>query len=125
MSGISSLQIAPTPGSPLSLLGTLVLLSVLFAVTAHVAARFVLGDVPYRRALLVGPIPAVITLALQQYPTAVMIVVGIVGDFLVITYAYEVRYRIGGLITVVHYTVTVLASLVIANLLALLSTAPG
>lgn len=119
------LQVAPAAGGPLALGGTFVLLSVLFATTAHIAARYVLGSVPAWRAMLVGPVPAAITLGLQQYPTVVMILVGVSGDFAAIWAVYRVRPRDVALITGVHYTVSVILSITLASLIALLNTAPG
>ncbi|MFC6837125.1 DUF7473 family protein [Halomarina ordinaria] len=118
-------DVVPTAGGPLAVLGTFVVLTLLFALTAHIAARYVLGDVPYSRALLVGPVPAGVTLLLQQYPTWAMILVGLVGDFLAIRLVYRVRAKLGTLITVVHYAVTVILSLTVTNLLFILSSAPG
>ncbi|MFC7155928.1 hypothetical protein ACFQPA_10725 [Halomarina halobia] len=117
-------QVTPTAGGPLALVGTFVLLSLLFALTAHVAARYVLGDVPYSRALFVGPVPAAVTLLLQQYPTWAMILVGVIGDFLAIRFVYRVRAAVGALVTVVHYAVTVILSLIVFFLIVTLSTAP-
>lgn len=118
------LQIEPASGDPLAFVGTFILLSILFAVTAHIAARYVLGDVPVTRALLVGPVPAGITLLLQEYSPAIMLLVGLTGDWLVIWRVYQVQPRQVFLITAVHYAVSVLLSLSIASLLALLGTAP-
>jgi len=43
--------------TPVSVLGTIVLFALFLSVTAHLAARNVLGDVDPRRALYVGPLP--------------------------------------------------------------------
>lgn len=118
-------QVEPTVGGPLALAGTFLLLSGLFAGTAHIAARYVLGSVPAWRAVLVGPVPAAITLGLQQSPTVVMILVGIGGDFIAIYAVYRVRFRDVALITGVHYTVSVILSITFASLIALLSLALG
>ncbi|WP_332897680.1 MULTISPECIES: DUF7473 family protein [unclassified Haladaptatus] len=120
----TALQVTPAEGGLLAVAGTFVLGALFYALTAHIAARYVLGDVPVTRALMVGPVPALVTILLQQYPVAVMLVMGFLADFLAIRFVYRVRLKTGGLITVIHYTVTVLIALVLANLLALLSTAP-
>ncbi len=119
------LQIDPAAGGLLSLAGTFVLLSGLFALTAHIAARYVLGTVPVWRAGLVGPVPAAITLGLQQSPTIVMILLGVAGDFIAIWTVYRVRLREVALITGVHYTVSVILSITVASLIALLSSGLG
>ena len=46
--------------TPITVLGTTLLFALFLSVTAHLAARNVLGDVDPRRALYVGPLPAVI-----------------------------------------------------------------
>ncbi|MFC6731379.1 MULTISPECIES: hypothetical protein [unclassified Haladaptatus] len=120
----TALQVVPAEGGPLAVAGTFVLGALFYALTAHIAARYVLGDVPPTRALMVGPVPALVTILLQQYPVAVMLLMGFIADFLAIRFIYRVRLKTGGLIAVVHYTVTVLLALVLANLVALLGTAP-
>ncbi|MFC6772141.1 hypothetical protein ACFQDD_11550, partial [Halorubrum pallidum] len=56
-----SLQAVPLQAvTPISVLGTTLLFAAFLSLTAHLAARNVLGDVDPRRALYVGPLPAVI-----------------------------------------------------------------
>lgn len=118
------LQIEPASGGPFTIAATFLLLSVLFGVTVHIAARYVLGDVPYTRALFVGPVPAAITLLLQDFSTGIMLTLGIAGDFIAIWRVYQVELRDAILITVVHYAVSVLLSITVASLLVLLGSAP-
>ncbi|ADJ13814.1 DUF7473 family protein [Halalkalicoccus jeotgali] len=95
-----------------------------FCLTLHIAARYVLGDVPIKNALA-GLVPAVIvfglTLAGQPLPAAAL---AIVAELIVIGSIYDVSYRISGLITIVHFTVSFLLGFALQNLLALLGTAP-
>jgi hypothetical protein len=121
----ASLQVTPTAGSPVALLGTLVLTALFFGVTAHIAARYVLGDVPPGRALIVGVVPAVSVTALIRFPPWIIILVAVVGDFLVVRAAYRLRHRTTALIVVVHFTVSMLLSLVVGGITLLLGTAPG
>ena len=115
----------PSPGTPLAFLVTFLVLSVLYAVTAHLAARNVLGDVPVKRAALVGPVPAAIVLLLQQYHLLVVLALALIGDGLAIRTVYRINHRTAALVTVIHFTITVLLGLLLFSLFSLLATAPG
>lgn len=95
-----------------------------FCLTLHIAARYVLGDVPIRNALA-GLAPAAVVLSLtlagQPLPAAAL---AIAADVLVIQSVYDVSYRRSGFITLVHFTVSFLLGFALQNLLALLGTAP-
>ncbi|WP_132058990.1 DUF7473 family protein [Halorussus amylolyticus] len=111
--------------SVVPLLGTFVVAVVFYSVTAHLAARFVLGDVPLKRAFVVGLVPAIISFALQAYQNpAIIIVLALAADFFTIRAVYRLRYRTAGMVAVVHYTVSVILGLTIFNLVRLLGTAP-
>ena len=119
------LQVAPAPASPLALLGTFLLGWAFFAFTAQVAASFFLEDPPWRRAVVVGLVPAAASTALIRSETVVILAVGLAADAAAIRLIYEVRYRTTAMMTALHYAATVAIVLLVANLLALLSTAPG
>ncbi|GAA0278746.1 MULTISPECIES: DUF7473 family protein [Halobacterium] len=119
------LQVQPAPGTLGQYVGTLVGGWLLFAFTAHVAATYILGDVPWKRALLVGVAPAVVTVALVRYNPAIIIAVSLAADFAAVHAVYRVKYRTAALVVVMHYVVSVALVLLAANLLALLSTAPA
>jgi hypothetical protein len=119
------LQSVPESGGPLAFLGTFVLTALFFGLTAHIAARYVLGDVPVRRALVVGVVPAVAVTALIRFPPVVIIPAALLGDFLALRAVYRLRYRTTALVAIVHYTVSVLLAVVVGNTLRILSTAPG
>lgn len=119
------LQVQPAPGTLGQYVGTLVGGWLLFAFTAHVAATYMLGDVPWKRALLVGVAPAVVTVVLVRYNPAIIIAVSLAADFAAVHAVYRVKYRTAALVVVMHYVVSVALVLLAANLLALLSTAPA
>lgn len=119
-----ALQVAPEPGTPLAFLGTYVATALFFSLTAHLAARYVLGDVPPARALVVGAVLALVAVALVRFPPPVILLAALVVDFLAIRTVYRLAYRTTALVTVVHYTVTLLGGLVITYGLRILSTAP-
>jgi hypothetical protein len=108
-----------------ALVGTFVLTMLFYAATAHLAARYVLGDVPIVRALAVGVVPAVISFALQAYQNpGVIILLALAADFFAIRAIYRLRYRTAGLVAVAHYTLSAILGITIFNLVRLLSTAP-
>ena len=119
------LQVTPAAGGPLAFVGTFLLGWAFFAFTAQVAASFFLEDPPWRRAVVVGLVPAVASTALIRFDTAVILAVGLAADAAAIHLIYGVRYRTTAMMTALHYAATVAIVLLVANLIALLSTAPG
>jgi hypothetical protein len=111
-------------GAVVTLAGTFLLVALGFCVTLHIAARYVLGDVPIVNALA-GVVPAAIvfalTLAGQPIPAAI---VALVADVIVIQSVYGISYRWAGLITVIHFTVSIIIAFTLRNVLLLLGTAP-
>jgi len=118
-------QVQPAPGTLGQFVGTFLGGWLLFAFTAHVAATYILGDVPWKRAALVGLAPAVTTIALVRHSPLVIVAVSLAADFVAVHVVYRVKYRTAGLVVVMHYVVTLALVLLAANLLALLRTAPG
>lgn len=107
-----------------ALVGTFLLAVLFYGVTAHVAARYVLGEVPVVRAFAVGVVPAVISFALAPYHPAYVIPIAATADFFAIRVIYRLKYRTAGLVALAHYTVSALAGITIYNLVRLLGTAP-
>jgi len=92
---------------------------VFYAVTLHLAALYVVGEVPHQRAAMVAPVPATISILLQQYPAFVVIPVTFVGDLIAISAVYRLRLRSALLLTVFHFTIAVVLGLALASLLGL------
>ena len=107
-----------------ALLGTFLLAVLFYGVTAHIAARYVLGSVPISRAFLVGLVPAVISFALQRYDPIVVILIAGAADFFAIRAVYRLKFKTTTLVTLVHYTLGALFGITILNLVRLLGTAP-
>ena len=118
------LQVGPAAGTLLALVGTFLVTVVFYAATAHIAARYVLGDVPIARALAVGVVPAVVSFLLQQYGPGVSILLAAGADLVAIRTIYRLKYRTAAIVALVHYTVAAILGITIYNLVALLSTAP-
>lgn len=123
MIGAAALQVSPTAGGLLAYLGTFLLAAGAYALTAHIAARNVLGDVPLRRAAVVGLVVAVVVVALQQYGL-IALVLAIAVDFVLIRYVYRLRFRTAGLVTFIHVIVSVLLLFVVLSAYRLIGTAP-
>lgn len=121
---LTPVQLDPSTGGPLAFVGTLLVLAVLYGTTLHVAARYVLGDVPLKRAFAVGVVLAVASLLLQRYGPAVAIVATLAVDAFAISAIYRLSWRSTTLVAVVHYTVTVIAGITLVNALALIQSAP-
>jgi hypothetical protein len=120
MVGLAPAQ-SVAPDSILAVLGTLFVAALFYGLTAHVAARYVLGDVKIEQGLLVGPVPAAIfVLGVQVLGQGVGLLVALaaalVGDFLAIDRVYDPGKKWSAAVTVVHYTVTVLVVLMLSSL---------
>ncbi|SEH36883.1 hypothetical protein SAMN05192561_10192 [Halopenitus malekzadehii] len=104
-----------TGTGPIAVLGTLLLFTMGLAVTVHVAARYVVGDADPKRALLVGPWPAMVSVVggTMTLPAAVTLPVAIALDAAAIRWAYGGTRRRTAIITIVHFTVTALVTLIV------------
>jgi len=110
------LQADVTGGGPLALVVTFLVAALFYAVTLHLAALFVLGDVPSQRAAYVAPVPAVVSLVLQRYGPGVVLPITFLGDLLAIRLVYRLRLRSALLLAVFHLAFAVILGLALANL---------
>jgi len=125
---------SPVLAAPLQLqsavvgvVGTYLLFSLFLSLTAFIASRNVLGDVPWRRYLLVGPPVAAIAFvgtAFDLNPVLVALAALLVDAGLLVR-LHDVRPRLHAAIVFIHLVVTVLLGVVIGGLAILLGTAPG
>lgn len=111
-------------GAAFTLVASFLVIALGFCLTLHIAARYVLGDVPVGNAL-VGAIPAAIVFLLTYagWPIPAT-VVGLGADVIAIQSAYSLSYRIAGLVTLIHFSVSIIIAFALRNLLLLLGTAP-
>jgi hypothetical protein len=111
----------------LAVAGTFATLALFLSVTAHVAARNVLGDVPVRNAFAVGPVPAAVAVVFTalSWPSGLAVAVAVVADALLIGYLYDAGRRLTLLITLIHAVVSVLAGAALVAGFFLLRSAPG
>lgn len=110
------------PDTAPAVLGTLLIATVFYGITAHLAARYVLGDVRIEHGLLVGAVPAsIIVVGVQLLGTGARIVLvvlaAIVADFVAIERLYDTERRFAVMITVVHFAISVLLGSVLTSLL--------
>ncbi|GAB7092638.1 hypothetical protein JCM18237_29090 [Halorubrum luteum] len=113
--------------SPVAVLGTTVLFALFLSLTAHLAARNVLGDVDPRRALYVGPLPAVIGIVGGAFAVtpAVTVPLALVVDAAMFSWSYDRDARVAITMTGFHVVITVLLGVVLGGIALLLGTRPA
>ena len=118
------LQTTPTP---IAVLGTVGLLALFLAVTAHLAARNVLGDVAPSKALGVGIGPALVSVGteLLGVPGGGGVLVALGVDVVAIHLLYGQPRRTTAYITAIHAIITVLLGSVLIGGLIVLASLPG
>ncbi|MFB6236308.1 MAG: hypothetical protein ABEH81_13065 [Halopenitus sp.] len=116
-----------TGGGPLALLGTLLLFAVFLSVTAHLAARNVLGDVDPSVAVTIGPLPAAVAVfgTRAGLSAAILLPLALLVDWLGIRWAYDQEARSAAYVTLIHFVVSVLLAIVISGVMVLIASRPG
>lgn len=111
------LQSGVAGGGPLALLVTFLLAAAFYAVTLHLAAVFFVGEVPSQLAAKVAPVPAVVSLLLQQYGAAVVIPMTLLGDLVAVSAVYRLRLRSAVTLVLLHFAFATALGLALRNLL--------
>lgn len=109
----------------LPLIGTYLGLALFLSITAHVAARNVLGDVPIARALPAGPVVALVPFLLQAGGALLIIPFAVAADLLVVQMSYRLKWRTAAFVVFIHVVVTTLLAITLGALAMLLATRPG
>jgi hypothetical protein len=124
---VSTPVVVQTAPSPLSVIGTVGLLAVFLAVTAHLAARSVLGDVSPSKALGVGLGPALVSVVTQlvSAPGGIGVIIALAVDGIAIHLLYDQPRRTSVYITAVHTIISVILGTVVIGGLILVATLPG
>jgi hypothetical protein len=114
-------------GSASQVAGTVAALALFFSVTAHVAARNVLGDVELRKAFVIGPIFAAIGFVFPEFrlPIWLGIALALAADVVVFKLLYGQSTRLAAYITLIHVVVSIILGVIVFGLLALVGSAPG
>jgi hypothetical protein len=121
------LQAGPGSGSALAVAGTFASLALFLSLTAHIAARNVLGDVPLRNALGVGPPPAAIAVSFTalDLPSWLAVACAVALDGLLVDRLYGADRRLSLYVTFVHVVVSILLGALVVSLWLLIQSAPG
>jgi len=121
------LQTGVGSASPLAVAGTAALFALFLSLTAHLAARNVLGDVPVRNAFLVGPLPAAIAVvaAALELPSLPAVAVAVAVDAVLVRYVYSLDRRLTAGVTLIHAVVSIILGSVLFSLYVLVLSAPG
>ncbi|MFB6280419.1 MAG: hypothetical protein ABEH40_00155 [Haloferacaceae archaeon] len=114
-------------GGALAVAGTFASLALFLALTAHIAARNVLGDVAARNALAVGAPPAAVAVIVTALDLPPWLGIGcaLVIDGLLVARLYGVGRRLGAYITFIHAVVSVILGAIVVSLWLLIRSAPG
>lgn len=124
--GAPALQ-AGGSGSALAVAGTFASLALFLSLTAHLAARNVLGDVPLKNAFAVGPPPAAIAVAFTalELPSWLAVACALVVDGVLVDRLYRAGRRLSLYVTAVHVVVSILLGALVVSLWILIQSAPG
>ena len=114
------LQLAPTSASPIALFGTFLLALAFYALTAFLAAQYVLGSADVLPAAGVGLVLAAVSLLLGPFGPAVAIVLSLAADVVAINRLFGLDRRETALVTLAHYTLSVVLGVALFNLARLL-----
>lgn len=123
---MGGIALQSTPSSAVAIAGTFASLALFLSITAHIAARNVLGDVPVKYAFAVGPVPALVAVAFTafEWPSLLGVVLALVLDAAIVKVLYGRSTRLSAYVTLVHFVVTVILGAVLFGVLAILSSAP-
>ena len=119
-----------TGGGILAILVTVLLTTLFYAVTLHLAATFFIGEVPSQRAAKVAPVPAIVSLLLQQYGiegggvspgVGVLITIGgtLRADAIAISFVYRLKWSSAIPLTLVHFTFAAIMGVALNNIFGL------
>ncbi|MUW16048.1 hypothetical protein GJ633_16740 [Halorubrum sp. CBA1125] len=113
--------------TPVSVLGTILVFALFLSATAHLAARNVLGDVDPRRALYVGPMPAVLGVVggALSVSEAVLVPAALLVDGAMFAWSYDQPRRIAIGMTLIHAVITTLVGIVLLGVTVLIASMPG
>lgn len=118
---------AGSVGSPFAVAGTVGLFALFLSITAHIAARNVLGDVEVKKAFAVGPLPAAIAVVATALGSNPFLAIGtaIAVDAAAIAFLYGRSRRLTAAVTVIHIVVSIILGSVLFALVFLIASAPS
>ncbi|WP_255198294.1 DUF7473 family protein [Halorarius litoreus] len=119
-------QVDITGGGPLALVVTFLVTTLFYAVTLHLAATFFIGDVPSQRAAYAAPVPAAVSILLQQYGLQSSLLVGVailatlVSDLLAVSFVYRLKFKSAIPLVLLHFAFAAVLGIALGNLLGVL-----
>jgi hypothetical protein len=120
------LQSTPAGAPITAVAGTFALFALFLSLTAHIAARNVLGEVELRNAFAIGPALATIAIVFTTFGwnsfVALALALGL--DFVLVRYLYDQSTRLSAYIVLIHFVVTIILGTILFGLLAILTSAP-
>jgi hypothetical protein len=127
------LQTDLTGGGLLALVVTFLLATVFYAITLHLAATFFIGDVPSQRAATAAPVPALVSILLQQYGRSdaavgidpsllvgLVVAATLVADLLAVSFVYRLKFRSAAPLVALHFGFAAVLGIAVGNLLGVL-----
>jgi hypothetical protein len=126
LSAAPVLQVDVTGGGPLALLVTFLVTTLFYAVTLHLAATFFIGDVPSQKAATVAPVPAAVSILLQQYGLQSSLLVGVAilgtltADLLAVSFVYRLKFKSAVPLVLLHFAFAAVLGIALGNLLGVL-----
>lgn len=89
---------------------------VFYASTLHLAALWILGDVPHQRAVAVAPIPSVIVILFSSYGPLVVMPLSYLGAAIAIRQIYRLKTGAALLLTTFHFAIAAILGLALVRL---------
>jgi hypothetical protein len=127
------LQADVTGGGLLALVVTFLLTSLFYAFTLHLAATFLIGDVPSQRAATAAPVPALVSILLQRYGqgdaavgidpsllVGLVVLATLLADLLAVSFVYRLKLRSAVPLVLLHFGFAALLGVALGNLLGVL-----
>ena len=127
------LQVDLTGGGLLALAVTFLLTCLFYAVTLHLAATFFIGDVPSQRAATAAPVPALVSILLQQYGPSdaavgvdpsllvgLVVLATLLADLLAVSFVYRLKLKSAIPLVLLHFGFAALLGVALGNLLGVL-----
>ncbi|WP_410765985.1 hypothetical protein [Haloferax sp. DFSO60] len=121
-----ALQTAGSNTTVLAVAGTFALFALFLSLTAHIAARNVLGDVEVKKAFAIGPAIAAVAVVSTTFGLNSFLALGValVLDFVLVRFLHGQPNRLSAYVVFIHFIVSVIIGVVLFGLLVILTSAP-
>jgi hypothetical protein len=118
--------LVPLQTSVVTVAGTFAAFAIFLSVTAHIAARNVLGDVPVRNAVGVGPLPAGVAFVFTalEWPSFLAVALALALDAAAIKLLYRRGPKLTAYVTLIHVVVSIILGVIVFGVWSLALSAP-